>query len=777
LYENFFRIAFPGISKKMGVVYTPVEIVDFMIYSIEDILKKEFNRSMNDENVHILDPFTGTGTFITRLLQSNIIKKEDLYRKYTSEIHANEIILLAYYIASINIESVYHELLQNGQNINNTRLKYTSFPGICFTDTYQLGETIEGENLFSEIFPQNSERVIRQKNTPLRIIFGNPPYSKGQESANDNAQNQKYEKLDRRIELTYVANSNANNKNSLYNTYIKAFRWSADRLDPVNGGIICFVSNGAWLDGLAGDGFRYCLEKEFTSIYVFNLRGNCLTSGDLRKNEGGNVFGSGTRNPISITLLVKNPIKKTKKASIYYYDIGDCLTRENKLKIIKDFASIVNIPWKIISPDKHNDWINFRNDNFFKYINFGNKDKKSEIEQTYFNSKYSRGVATARDHFCWNFSKVSLEKNIKTIINFYNEQCKEYHIAKEKNKKIKLKDFVNYDSTKITWNDGFKQDLEKGVKFRYNDENIYQGMYRPFCKQYVYFAKELNDRTYQMPQIFPTKKHYNLIICIPGIGDKKDFSVLVSDYIPDLGLFSSCQCFPLYWYIKKDKNQSNLFENSDDEYIRQDGISDYIFKQAKDKYGLKTTKEDIFYYIYGILHKPDYRIMYANDLKKMLPRLPLIDNSDDFWKFSKAGRELAKLHLNYEKQEPFNNLLINGKQLSKIQISKDQLFVDKMKFPAKNQKTSIIYNKHLTISNIPDKAYDYIINGKSAIRWIMEYYSITIHKESGLKNDPNNWGIEHNNPQYILNLLLSIINVSVKTVNIVETLPDVNWNN
>jgi predicted helicase len=420
LYDKFFRTAFPKVTEKLGIVYTPVEIVDFIIHSVEDILQKEFARSMNDENVHILDPFTGTGTFITRLLQSGIIKNTDLKRKYTKEIHANEIILLAYYIASINIENVYHDLLETKET------GYTPFPGICLTDTFQLGETKEGENLISEVFPQNSQRVIEQKNTPLRVIIGNPPYSIGQKSANDNAQNQSYPKLDNRIAETYAAHSTATSKIALYDTYIKAFRWSTDRLDPENGGIICFVSNGAWLDGNTQSGFRSYLEKEFSSVHVFNLRGNCRTSGEIRQKEAGNVFGLGSRTPISITLLVKNPKQKTEKAVIHYYDIGDYHSREKKLEIIREFSTVNNINWSILSPNNHNDWINFRSDTFSSFIPLGDKENKKE--NTFFLPIYSSGLKTERDHFCCNYSENLLKKNIKTIINFYNEQCKEYQL-------------------------------------------------------------------------------------------------------------------------------------------------------------------------------------------------------------------------------------------------------------------------------------------------------------------------------------------------------------
>jgi len=812
LYENFFHTAFPKVTEKLGIVYTPVEIVDFIIHSVEDVLQEEFGRSMSDENVHILDPFTGTGTFITRLLQSGIIKNDDLKRKYLKEIHANVIVLLAYYIASINIENVYHEIIGTGENevrgqsdflprfdyeqisFNDNYFltaesepeygenHYTSFPGICLTDTFQLGETKEGENLFSEIFSQNSERVLRQKNTPLRIIFGNPPYSVGQRASNDNAQNQSYPKLEAMISITYAESSTATNKNSLYDSYVKAFRWASDRIDNVTGGVIVFITNSGWVEKGAFDGMRKHFENEFSSIYVLNLRGAIRgKNGEAAKREGQNVFDIMTG--VAITILVKKPSSKVGKAIIHYYDIGDYLSRKEKLHFLTSRKTILNyeIDKKVIIPNNHYDWINFRNNAFTSFISIG--DKETNSNNTFFNIKYSNGLKTARDHFCWNYSKTILEKNIKKIINFYNEQCKEYHIAKEENKKIKLDDFVDYDSTKITWNRGFKQDLERGVKFKYNDKNIYQGMYRPFCKQYVYFSKELNDMTYQMPKLFPSSKQENKIICMSGAGGRIEFSLLITDKISDLHLFSDgCQCFPLYWYEKKEKVQKNLFENSGDEYIHHDAISDFILDQAKTRYGDRVAKEDIFYYVYGILHSPGYRKTFANDLKKMLPRLPLVEKPADFWAFSEAGRKLADLHLNYEEQKKLKEVTVSGTE-------KGIFTVEKMRFNTKKwgegkwgegkwgelKKDEIVYNSYITISNIPLKAYEYVVSGKSAIEWVMERYAASTHKESGIKNDPNDWAIEHENPQYILDLLLSVITVSIKTVDIVAGLPKVEW--
>ncbi|MBR1697036.1 MAG: N-6 DNA methylase, partial [Anaerovibrio sp.] len=353
LYDKFFKNALPKTVGKLGIVYTPVEVVDFIIHSVSDVLKKEFGRNISDENIHVLDPFTGTGTFITRLLQSGLIKEKDLIRKYTKELHANEIVLLAYYIASINIENAFHDLMQSDD--------YTGFDGICLTDTFQLGEMDEDDigKLFSDVFPYNSTRLLNQQNTPIRIIMGNPPYSVGQTSANDNAQNESYPKLEQRLADTYVAGTKATNKNAIYDSYIKAFRWASDRLDKDHGGIIGFVSNAGWLDGAAMDGMRSCLQEEFDSIYVFNLRGNARTQGETRRREAGNVFGGGSRTPVAITILVKNPKQAKEKADIFYVDIGDYLSREDKLSIISDYKSCMNRKFSdaitVLKPNEYND--------------------------------------------------------------------------------------------------------------------------------------------------------------------------------------------------------------------------------------------------------------------------------------------------------------------------------------------------------------------------------------------------------------------------------------
>ncbi|MBW8011812.1 MAG: DEAD/DEAH box helicase [Chloroflexi bacterium] len=775
LYDKFFKTAFPKMVEQLGIVYTPVEVVDFIIHSVDDVLKKEFDRTISDENIQILDPFTGTGTFITRLIQSGLIDEKDLARKYQQELHANEIVLLAYYIAAVNIENAYHDQLDE-----NT--VYEPFEGIVLTDTFQLSETDSSERLsFSEMFPQNSARVAKQKKAQLRVIIGNPPYSIGQKSTNDNAQNQKYHKLDADIANTYAKVSNAGLNKSLYDAYIKAFRWSSDRLDPEHGGVIAFVSNGSWLDSNSTDGFRKVLEKEFSNIWVFNLRGNQRTSGELSRKEGGKIFGSGSRASIAITLLIKNPKIKFEKANIHYHDIGDYLTREEKLTIVSNFGTIASpeIKWESLNPNQHGDWLNQRTDLFNTFIPIA-PEKKFNTNCNAFFTTYAIGVATNRDAWVYNFSTKSIENNMRRTVNFYNEQQKGFNEARRKNLNLNSENFIDADPKNISWTVNLKKDLERGIKHKYKINEIKIGSYRPYLKQHLYFDKPFIERPGLSPIIFPRSDTNNIVICISGIGVNNDFSTLISDCIPDLQMQFNGQYFPLYYFEERDKQSPTLFDaTGESEFIRRDGVSNFILERAKKQYGKNVSKEDIFYYVYGILHSPDYRITFANDLKKMLPRIPLVENVRDFWKFSKTGRQLAKLHIEYEDVPPYGGVNVSGEDSGFYQV-------EKMRFPKKdgevrgkkkrvNDRSTIHYNSKITVSNIPEKAYEYIVNGKSAIEWIMERYRITIHKASGIKNDPNDWSDEVGNPRYILDLLLSVINVSVQTEDLVNSLPKVKF--
>lgn len=786
LYEKFFKGAFPKTVDKLGIVYTPVECVDFIIHSVDDILRKEFDCSLSDENVHILDPFTGTGTFITRLLQSGLIRPEDLERKYKNEIHCNELVLLAYYIADVNIESVFHSLVK--------RDTYLPFEGICLTDTFHTTEN--EENVLDQTwFPENAANVDKQKKAPVRVIMGNPPYSVGQKSANDNAQNLSYAHLDKRIAETYAKAAQATNKNSLYDSYIKAFRWASDRIaDCKDGGVVAFISNGAWIDGNAQEGFRKCLEDEYSSVYVFNLRGNQRTSGELSRKEGGKIFGSGSRTPISITFLIKNP-KKKGKATIYYHDIGDYLSREQKLKKISEFDSVDSskLQWEIVAPNEKGDWINQRGDVFDSLILLGDKDNKAN-KLTLFNAVYARGIGSSRDSWAYNYSRQKMLESMRRSNEFYNEQRLKYQEYKRYNPNIDVVSFIDNDPLKISWSRAYRQDVEKNREHFYDVKYASIGLYRPFSKQNLYFDKTVLNDVGPIFNMFPTSIHQNLVICVSGLGGTKNNSTLITNCIPDLNcLDAGTQCFPLYWYEEnKNKQQTlSLFDTeSNDDYIRRDGITDWILKEVRTRFGnaRKITKETIFYYVYGLLHSPKYREAFAADLKKSLPRIPIVEDIDAFLDFSYAGKQLANLHLNYEEipayegvtvigdrqkeEAPDGRMIAGTTDLYAVKVDYKYYEVEKMRFPKKGQKDTIIYNSSIRIENIPDEAYEYIVNGKSAIEWIMERYQVKTDPSSLIKNDPNDWSREHDNPRYILDLLLSVINVSVQTMEIVKKLPD-----
>lgn len=774
LYEKFFKGAFPLTVEKLGIVYTPVECVDFIIHSVEDILQEEFHTSLTNKNVHILDPFTGTGTFITRLLQSGIIKKEDMLRKYKEEIHCNEIVLLAYYIADVNIEAVYHDIMKPEH--------YENYDGICLTDTFQLNE--HGDNdIFSKLFPENSERLRKQKEAPVRVIIGNPPYSVGQKSANDNAQNLKYPHLDSRIESTYAKYSTATLGKSLYDSYVKAFRWASDRIAQIeDGGIVAFITNSGWLDKPAFDGFRKSLEEEFSSVYVLDLKGAIRAkSKEESHREGGNVFNILTG--VAITILVKHPQKN--ECKIKYYNVGDYIkSGREKLDYLKGFKSMLSdgIKWQNINPNEKFDWINQRDGVYDNYVLLYS-DRKFDLKAKSFFTTNIIGVATNRDAWVSNFSKKVIEENMQNMISFYNEQS----CALSSSERQEL----NNDPTMISWTVNLMNDAKRGILHKYDPSQYVVENYRLFNKISLYYHRPFIERPGLWSRIFPSANTGNIVISVTGIGARKEFSPFISNEIPNLHLVENAQHLPLYWYEENKNKQRSLFdEESNDDYIRRDGITDWILKEVRTRYGTRNiTKEMIFYYVYGLLHSKEYRERFAADLKKSLPRIPIVDDVNMFMDFYMYGKKLADLHLNYEDVAPYPDVVVKGDRKVKMETRRDPAtggfvddttnpddynyfrIVDKMRFKSKEDKSTIIYNGNITIENIPAKAYEYIVNGKSAIEWIVERYAVTQDKKSLIKNDANDWSKEHHKPRYILDLLLSVINVSVQTVDIVNKLP------
>lgn len=709
LYDKFFKVGFKETTERLGIVFTPVEVVDFIIHSVDEVLKKHFGKSISDEGIHVLDPFTGTGTFIVRLLQSGLISKEDLLRKYMQELHANEIVLLSYYIAVINIEETFHSI---------TDSDYKPFNGIVLTDTFESTE--KADSFEDELFGENNERLKRQQKEPIYAIIGNPPYSIGQNNANNNNQNQSYPKLDKSIDLTYAKYSKANLKKSLYDSYIKAFRWSSDRIG--NKGVIGFVTNGSFIDSNSTDGLRKCWYDEFNYIYVFNLRGDQRTLGEKSRQEGGKIFGSGSRTPIAITLLVKDG---TDNHKVYYHDIGDYLSRERKLSIISDFNSISGIEWTEINPDANNDWINQRDQNY---------DKFDEMDGKVFISK-AIGVSTNRDAWVYGFSRDYVIKNTQRMVGNYNSEVVRLSSIRDEKEKINQ---ANNSSDFVKWTRGLKQKLVKSEQIVLSD-NIIQSMYRPYVSKWLYYDKNVVEMPGRYHSIFGSK---NKVIYITGSGASRDFSCLVVDKIPNLHLMDTGQGF----------------------YRDDNGLTDNLLVDTSNlndsfKGKINLSDDDVFYYVYGVLHSKEYREKYANNLKKELPRIPILKNKE---KFVEVGRRLAELHLNFETVEPYSEVLIEGK-------SNPSYKVTKMKHPKKGILDKIVFNTDITISNIPEKAYEYVVNGRPAIEWIIDQYQVKVDKKSGITDDPN---LYSDNERYIFDLLLRIINVSVQTVELVSSLPN-----
>lgn len=720
LYNKFFKVGFADTTDRLGIVFTPVEVVDFIIHSVDEVLKKHLGRSISDEGVHVLDPFVGTGTFIVRLLQSGLISKEDLLRKYTQELHCNEIVLLSYYIAAINIEETFHSIVDGD---------YKPFEGIVLTDTF---ESTEKENSFEdELFGENNERLEKQRNEPIFAIIGNPPYSIGQASANDNNQNQSYPRLDASIDSTYARYSNSSLKKSLYDSYIKAFRWSSDRIG--HKGVIGFVSNGSFIDSNTTDGLRKCWQEEFNYIYVFNLRGDARTQGERRKKEAGNVFDSGSRTPVAIALLIKDG---SDTHEVYYHDIGDYLSREEKLSIISDFKSINGIDWLKIYPDRNNDWINQRDESYQNYVPLIGEKKQLGI----FNVK-SLGIASNRDFWVYGFSEKAVKNNVERMVENYNQEVSMLLRIKDKGEKLRQ---VETNESYISWSRGLKNKLVKNEKITLNTQELTVSLYRPFTKKWLYFDASVIE----MPSTF---KRYlgtnNQIILMPGMGGNKEFSVLITDNVTNLaalGFASKVQCF----YRYNNENTNGLFDSSS-----ESNFSDEI----KRKFSL--SDDEMFNYVYGLLHSKEYVQKFDSDLKKATPRIPNVKNKG---LFIDVGKKLSYLHLNYEQVAPYENVEIEFKSFE------PDYRVEKMKFVSKNDKTAIQFNNSVVIRGIPEKAYDYIVNGRSAIEWVMDQYQVKTDKASGITDNPNDYSDDE---KYIFNLVLSIINVSVQTVDLVNSLP------
>ena len=728
LYQRFFQDFSTKDADRHGVVYTPQPIVDFMVNSVQHILKTHFGKSLADTGVHIIDPFVGTGNFIVRLMQD--IPGIALDKKYKGELHCNEVMLLPYYIASMNIEHAYYEKMG----------RYEPFKHICFVDTFDTFGLMDAPNQtgnFAFLTAENTLRVEEQKDTPMFVIIGNPPYNAGQANENDNNKNRPHEAVDNRVRATYAAASTAQLKNKLYDPYVKSLRWASDKIGPE--GIIAFITNNSFLDAEMFDGMRQCLTEEFDTLYLLNLGGN------IRKGQPGdsNVFG--IQVGVSINFLVKTGQPREGKARICYNDETAEVRKERTFQFLADCAHVGNVTWRELQPNARQMWLTEGlRDDFETFIPMGTKAAKAakgEAEGTIFKT-YSLGIVTSRDAWVYHFKEAALQENMTRMTEFYNAEVGRWEGRTDR--QLSVNDFVNTDRRKIKWTDRLKAELKKGKQVTFSPEKIRASLYRPFTKSHLYFDRLMNQRVYVMPSIFPTPEteQENRVICVPSTGARADFWCFLSNVIPNLTLTGTDgnQCFPFYLY---DEDGTNRREN----------ITDWALSQFRAHYADETiTKWDIFHYNYALLHHPEYRETYQVNLKHDLPHLPF---APDFWQFVEIGSALADLHVNYENLDVLPNLIetppLNWR-VEKMALSKD--------------KTSLRYNESLTVADIPPEVFDYRLGTRSALEWIIDRYRVKPDPNgSGIVADPN--GVD---AQYIVRLVGQVMHVSVETVRLVGEL-------
>ena len=732
VYEQFFQGFSVKVADTHGIVYTPQPIVDFMVKSVEHLLQTEFDRSLSDTGVNIIDPFVGTGNFIVRIMQA--LDPISLERKYTAdppELQCNEVMLLPYYIASLNIEHEFYTATN----------RYVPYEGLCLVDTFELAEEREQMELFT---PDNTARVEKQKESEMFVVIGNPPYNVGQVNENDNNKNRKYEAMDKLIAETYAKDSKATLRSQLYDPYIKAIRWALDRIGEE--GVVAFVTNNSFFDGLAFDGMRKHLAEDCDAIYVLDLGGNARKG---LKVSNANVFG--IRVGVSINLFVKKKADSSAAPRLFYYRTDDLWNREQKFDFLNECQHIGDVALQPIQPDARHTWLTEGlHAEFDTFIPMGTKEARGQkvaavdvIFQT-----YSTGISTGRDAWVYNFDQNVLCENTDRIIENYNAEVARW--AQRTDRKANLDDFVMSDDAKIKWSRDLKTKLKRGKTAEYGERKVRTSLYRPFTKSNLYFDRTIDDVVSVFPSIFPTleTESENRVIIVSDHGFRASFNTLVTNLIPDSHILAArdrFQCFPFYTY---DEDGTNRCEN----------ITDWALTEFRTHYEDNTiTKWDIFHYNYGLLHHPDYREKYEANLKRDLPHIPF---TKDFWGFAKAGAQLADLHVTYESQPEYDGL----KFIQNPDVPLDWR-VEKMKLS--KDKTSLIYNEFLTISRIPEKAFDYRLGNRSALEWIMNQYCVKIDKRSGIVNDPN----RADDPQYIVKLIGKVISVSLETVDIVANLP------
>jgi predicted helicase len=733
LYETFYRAYNPKAADRLGIVYTPDEIVRFMIHAADHLTFKHFNKTLGDQGVEILDPVTGTGTFITELIE--YLPDAQLPYKYREEIHCNEVAILPYYIANLNIEYTYKQ--KTGE--------YVPFENICFVDTLDnQGFVKSGQHQmdFLGMVDENTERIERQNKRKISVIIGNPPYNANQLNENENNKNREYPDTDKRIKETYIKHSTAQ-KSKVYDMYARFYRWASDRIDE--NGIVAFVTNSSFLDSRTFDGFRKVVADEFSYIYILDLGGdvhdNPKISGTMH-----NVFG--IQVGVAICFMIKKK-PQSGQCHIYYARRPELERASEKLALLRT-TQFPEVQFEAIHPDKHHDWLNQATKNDWEtFIPLAIKDKGQPTSlQSIFNL-FSLGIATNRDEWVYDFDQSNLASKIRF---FYRVYSAEHDRWEKSDKKTPVNDFV--DRT-IKWTSELEAHLAKGTRLTFNSARLRTAMYRPFVKESLYYDRVIVHRTYQQADIFPINRAgENMLIACSGPNSPKPFAVLATNLVPDLNSLSAaadgCRCLPLYRYT------------ADGE--RVDNITDWALEKFRQHYQDKRiTKDDIFHYVYAVLHHPAYREKYALNLKREFPRIPFYA---DFRQWAKWGKQLMDLHLNYEEAKPF---------ALKREEKKDPKGFEnpsglKPRLMARKEEGVIEVDTLTTLRGVPSDAWDYRLGTYTALEWVLDRHKEKTPKDPTIREKFNTYRFaDYKEP--VIDLLRRVCTVSVETIKIIRQMP------
>lgn len=762
VYENFYKAYNPKAADRLGIVYTPNEIVQFMIRSTDYLLHKHFGKTLDSKNVEILDPATGTGTFICDII--DYLPKHKLQYKYKNELHANEVAILPYYIANLNIEYVYKQKMG----------AYAEFENLCFVDTLDnTGFHWVGKqgDLFG-VSAENAARIRKQNERKISVIIGNPPYNANQQNENENNKNREYPEIDKRIKETYIKKSTAQ-KTKLYDMYTRFLRWASDRLEKE--GIIAFVSNSSFINSRAFDGFRKCVADEFTEVYIIDLKGNARTAGEQRRKEGGNVFDDTIRVGIAIYFLVKK--STIERCKIHYNAIGDYAKSDEKRAYVSE-KKLVDFDFEIITPDKNNNWINQAENDWDKLVAVCDKGvKNGEKDQAIFES-FSLGVATNRDEWVYDFEEDSLAEKVKYFVDFYNSEVDRWNNS---DKQEAVNDFV---SRKIKWTSELESYLKRGIKIQFDEKKIRKGAYRCYCTEHFYFDRIIIHRPYQNEQYFGIEKGLsNTVIALNTNG--REFNILATCLVPNNHFNGDSQIVPLYRYASSGERIDNitdwaldLFNNhyrnnkkANSLVIPRNEESDTTTQGSlvprDDNSTSPISKEDIFHYVYAVLHHPAYRKKYELNLKREFPRIPLYD---DFWKWCKWGEELMKLHINYETVAPYplRELALKTEPSSSSLKLAETFFKPKLK--ADKAAGTIYLDNFSALDQIPPIAWEYKLGNRSALEWILDQYKEKKPSDPTIAEKFNTYKFS-DYKEKVIDLLKRVCTVSVETMKIINQMP------